>query len=42
MGGGEVDETLNSTALPLLDSGSHINATFQPPLEAEATEERTL
>jgi hypothetical protein len=42
MGGGEADETLNPTALPLLDSGSHINARRQPPLEAGATQERTL
>src|SRR5947209_1888430 len=31
MSGGEVDETLNSTALPLLDSGSHINAPAERP-----------
>jgi hypothetical protein len=36
MGGGEADETLNPTALPLLDSGSHINAGFQVRLEAGA------
>ena len=28
--------------LPTLDIGSHSNATAQPRLEAEATEERTL
>src|SRR6266571_7161756 len=29
--GGEADETLNPPALPLLDSGSHINVTDHPP-----------
>jgi hypothetical protein len=40
MGGGEGDETLNSPALPLLDSGSHINARHEPLPEAGA--QRTL
>ena len=34
--GGEVDETLESLALPPLDSGSHINAGRQPLPEAAA------
>src|SRR6059036_2774800 len=29
--GGEADETLNPPALPLLDSGSHINVAAHPP-----------
>src|SRR2546427_4564351 len=32
--GGEADETLNPPALPLLDSGSHINARGQRPKRA--------
>ena len=35
MGGGEGDETLNLTALPPLDSGSHINTRLQPRERSE-------